>query len=937
MTESAAARPVGKAIELRESGRRRVPPWLVQLACAAFGGVVAVAAMGATPALAGGFALGLLGCVVCVGALTLLFVAPRQPASTGVEVARLASPALQIVLGGGVCWGALCLVVAGSLGRAFVAPLGLAITASFLWCAAAALVLLRRLGAYGSSAPARFWQHHGLWLVALTTAVYLPRLGAFGLVDPWETHYGEVAREMLARRDWISLWWAQDGWFWSKPVLDFWVQGLSFAALGVHASSDQMLAGVEAGIYPGPEWAARMPIFVSALLGQYALYLGARLHFGRRAAWLGGLVLATCPYWYFLAHQSMVDMVYVAPLCGAMGLFLVALSLRRDWAPAGCGIRLGPRGLLFTLTPKHLLVASVLAVAVPQVLYLVSRNASLSWDGAPFGFYLHADDVSFGSPGNCGLPGNRGCRSEPGPGRAALQPLWTGLAAAGGLAVWALIERRRFELKRACYLGAWLLCGLSFMAKGAPGPVLIVFTLLGVAVSRRRYRELWEAAPISAALVLLCASAPWFIQEYVRHGRPFVERLFVHDMVKRAFEHVHDTNAGDDTSFRYYLWQLGYGLFPWSGLALSGVLAALARLTESRPQAEAGGAGAAAVRSDTGAALELLLIWQLCAFGMFSITGTKFHHYIFPLAPAAALLAGLLLDELWSQRAPLSGRELALLWGGSAATACLLAFGADALLSGSFSGEPGGEPAWLWGLGAAALGSLAAAGLGWRLRAPSGGSSPEGSALPMLALGGAVGAALVGRDLFVSLPRDVEGQSRLLSLFCYVYDRPWPESLDFRGWLGATALVGSLACGVLAAPRLRRLGVGLVSAAAVLVAAWGVNVYLPAISPHWGQRETVQRYYEERAGPEEPLVAYQLNWKGENFYTGNHVPAFVSSGKKFKDWVAQKKKDGTKVMFFTTEFTRVGTLKRELGEVASFREVTGRETNNKFLLMRVEL
>ena len=27
-----------------------------------------------------------------------------------------------------------------------------------------------------------------------------------------------------------------------------------------------------------------------------------------------------------------------------------------------------------------------------------------------------------------------------------------------------------------------------------------------------------------------------------------------------------------------------------------------------------------------------------------------------------------------------------------------------------------------------------------------------------------------------------------------------------------------------------------------------------------------------RGSAEEPLVAYQMNWKGENFYTGNHDP-----------------------------------------------------------------
>ena len=33
-----------------------------------------------------------------------------------------------------------------------------------------------------------------------------------------------------------------------------------------------------------------------------------------------------------------------------------------------------------------------------------------------------------------------------------------------------------------------------------------------------------------------------------------------------------------------------------------------------------------------------------------------------------------------------------------------------------------------------------------------------------------------------------------------------------------------------------------------------------------------------------------MNWKGENFYTGNHVPAFVSSGKKFQDYLADERK-----------------------------------------------
>ena len=81
-------------------------------------------------------------------------------------------------------------------------------------------------------------------------------------------------------------------------------------------------------------------------------------------------------------------------------------------------------------------------------------------------------------------------------------------------------------------------------------------------------------------------------------------------------------------------------------------------------------------------------------------------------------------------------------------------------------------------------------------------------------------------------------------------------------------LASSESLGVLAA-------VLLILALACLWAVWGLDVYMVKVSPHWGQREVVQAYYQDRKGPEEPLVAYQMNWKGENFYTSNHIPAFA--------------------------------------------------------------
>jgi hypothetical protein len=63
----------------------------------------------------------------------------------------------------------------------------------------------------------------------------------------------------------------------------------------------------------------------------------------------------------------------------------------------------------------------------------------------------------------------------------------------------------------------------------------------------------------------------------------------------------------------------------------------------------------------------------------------------------------------------------------------------------------------------------------------------------------------------------------------------------------------------------------------------------------------------------------------------------VSSGAKFKDYVAAQKSKGVRVMFFTTEHGRIGTLKSELGTVKDFKLLNTVKDNNKFALVRVEL
>jgi 4-amino-4-deoxy-L-arabinose transferase-like glycosyltransferase len=307
---------------------------------------------------------------------------------------------------------------------------------------------------------------------------------------------------------------------------------------------------------------------------------------------------------------------------------------------------------------------------------------------------------------------------------------------------------------------------------------------------------------------------------YVRHGQPFTDQLLFHHMFKRAFEHVHDTNKGDDTSFRYYVWQLGYATFPWTGL----VPIALVRwLRERRPLEHP--------RSTTGF---VLLAWFVIGFALFAMMGTKFHHYCLPIVPAAALLTGVLLDDFMRSSASPS----------RAAAPCSRA-------SVSFSQQA------------------------------------ERALLGAVAIAGTVLTFFVGVDLAWQHKGGLS-QIRLVHLFSYNYGRPWPDSLDFRAPLWAFVGAATLLTAALVVMRIRPLVVTAFMAVASTFAAWGVDVYFVRISPHWGQRELFLRYERERLVEPGPIVAYQLNWKGENFYRSNDIAAFVSSGEKFKKWVEEQ-------------------------------------------------
>jgi 4-amino-4-deoxy-L-arabinose transferase-like glycosyltransferase len=158
-----------------------------------------------------------------------------------------------------------------------------------------------------------------LCLAAVACVLYLPWLGAVGFWDPWEPHYGEVAREMISRGDYVHPWW-ESVWFFSKPALDLWLMAAGMLVAGTNGPERHV------GVYT--EWGVRLPFMAVTVLGAVVLYFAAARLLGRRTATLGTLAMLFAPLTVFYARQAVPDPVFVGLLSAAMGCLSLVLFER---------------------------------------------------------------------------------------------------------------------------------------------------------------------------------------------------------------------------------------------------------------------------------------------------------------------------------------------------------------------------------------------------------------------------------------------------------------------------------------------------------------------------------------------------------------------------------------------------------------------------------
>jgi len=168
---------------------------------------------------------------------------------------------------------------------------------------------------------------------------------------------------------------------------------------------------------------------------------------------------------------------------------------------------------------------------------------------------------------------------------------------------------------------------LGFLSNGLTALLLgwLVVVSFALAMGDRRRQTLVPLALLTAvfaaatALVLLPADWTWWSQF------KFMDRAF-------------QGGPGKDVrTFDYFVRQIGFGCFPWSAL----VPFALARLWWTSRHGDPTPAEAA-----RGPAVHGVILWFGLSFAVMALLLKDFTHVVFPAAPAIAIAAGVLLDDL---------------------------------------------------------------------------------------------------------------------------------------------------------------------------------------------------------------------------------------------------------------------------------------------------
>lgn len=197
--------------------------------------------------------------------------------------------------------------------------------------------------------PAVRWPSRidGFAVFAFAFAIFFFHLGSYGLWEPDEARYAEIAREMLASRNFLVPHLNFVAYI-EKPPLLYWLGAIWMALFGVN------------------ELAARLTPALAALAGVMMTWFFVRRTMGRGRALLAGAILATSALYALMAQVLTTDMLLTAAITVALFAFFL------HWREGGRWCWVG-----YTAVAMGLLTKGPVAAVLPALSLVVF----LWWEG----------------------------------------------------------------------------------------------------------------------------------------------------------------------------------------------------------------------------------------------------------------------------------------------------------------------------------------------------------------------------------------------------------------------------------------------------------------------------------------------------------------------------------------------------------------------------
>jgi len=188
-----------------------------------------------------------------------------------------------------------------------------------------------------------------------------------------------------------------------------------------------------------------------------------------------------------------------------------------------------------------------------------------------------------------------------------------------------LFWRRMASEKNDQCISAWVFLGFAILTKGPVAFILATLTITSFLLTQKdRKNLLCKINPKKGFLITIFISAPWYILELIKEGKPFWDNFFGYHNFQR-FTTVVNNHA---EPFWFFLYIMILASLPFTPFLYHGIFKVLQDFLGSS--------------KESCNFTESLYTYSLCWFAsvliFFSISATKLPSYWLPAIPAAAIL-----------------------------------------------------------------------------------------------------------------------------------------------------------------------------------------------------------------------------------------------------------------------------------------------------------